>query len=103
MRQRALSILWPAFLMAGCLEAMVFAVIDPGDLRWFGGPPIEWSIWAIYTVTFGIFWFIIAASGAMTTLLALSEHEINQVDAGQDRSIDLQQPQADAAVPTSDR
>ncbi|MET0333394.1 MAG: hypothetical protein ABW190_03915 [Rhizobacter sp.] len=79
-KQRALQILWPAFLMAGVLEMLLFAVIDPGDLQWFGGPPIEWSRQAIYTVTFLMCWGVMSISGALTVLLMRSEHEINRQD-----------------------
>jgi hypothetical protein len=80
MRHRSLQILWPAFVMAGFLEAMLFAVVDPGDLRWFGGPLIGWPALAIYTVTFVIFWGVIASACALTVLLAMSEKEINRLD-----------------------
>ncbi len=78
MKQRALRILWPAFLMAGVLEIMVFAVVDPGDLHWFGGPAIGWSSQAIYTVTFLIFWGAVATAGAITALLWLEPDELNR-------------------------
>ena len=81
MKQRTLRILWPAFLVAGVLETMVFAVIDPGDLRWFGGPPIEWSAQAVYTVTFLIFWGAIATAGAMTALLEIDSEPLNAARA----------------------
>lgn len=68
-RERALQILWPAFLMAGVLEMLVFAVVDPSSLQWFGAEPIGWSRSAVYSVTFFIFWGVIATSGAMTALL----------------------------------
>jgi hypothetical protein len=71
---RALQILWPAFLFAGILEMLVFAVIDPADLHWFGGPPIEWSAQAVYTVTFLIFWGAVATAGAMTAMLSVVPH-----------------------------
>ena len=73
-RVRALLILWPAFLMAGVLEAMVFAVVDPGDMRWFGAAPIDWSRSAVYSVTFLIFWGVMATSGAITALLEQPGH-----------------------------
>ena len=72
-RERALLILWPAFVMAGVLEMLVFAVVDPTSLQWFGAEPIEWSRSAIYSVTFFIFWGVIATAGAITQLLALPE------------------------------
>jgi hypothetical protein len=79
-KQRALQILWPAFLMAGVLEIALFAVVDPGDLQWFGGPPINWPRQAIYTVTFLIFWGVISTSGALTALLIRSADDLNRAD-----------------------
>jgi hypothetical protein len=67
--RRALLVLWPAFLMAGVLEMLVFAVVDPSDLRWFGAEPIAWPLTAIYSVTFLIFWGGVATAGAITQLL----------------------------------
>jgi hypothetical protein len=64
-----LCILWPAFLMAGVLEMLVFVVVDPATLNWFGGPLLEWPVKAVYSVTFLIFWAVIAAAGALTALL----------------------------------
>ncbi len=77
MNHRALSILWPSFLMAGVLEIMVFAVIDPADMHWFGGAPMELSRMAIYTISFLIFWVVISISGALTALLTASAEDIN--------------------------
>ena len=68
-RVRALLILWPAFVMAGVLEALVFVVVDPSTLHWFGAEPLHWSASAVYSVTFLIFWGVIAMSGAITQLL----------------------------------
>jgi hypothetical protein len=76
-RQRFLRILWPAFLMSGALEGMVFAVVDPHQMRWFGGPLIGWEPLTIYSLTFLIFWSVIATSGALTTLLTLTAEEVN--------------------------
>ena len=66
---RALLILWPAFVMAGVLEAMVFAVIDPGALHDLDAQPLRLSPSAVYSLTFLIFWAAIAASAAITQLL----------------------------------
>jgi hypothetical protein len=77
MKRHALLILWPAFLAAGILEALVFAVMEPGQLRWFGGPLIGWSPLAIYSATFLMFWGGIAAASALTALLTLSAEEVN--------------------------
>jgi hypothetical protein len=69
MTRVALQILWPAFLMAGVLEILVFALVDPTDLHWLGGAPIEASRQAVYTLAFLAFWLVIAAAGAITALL----------------------------------
>jgi len=68
-RERALVVLWPAFVMAGVLETLVFVVVDPATLAWFGGPALEWSRQAVYTVTFLIFWGAITAASALTASL----------------------------------
>jgi len=78
---RAICILWPAFLTAGVLDALVFAVMDPHELRWFGGALIGWAPLTIYSVTFLIFWAGIAAAAAMTALLLLSAAEVNGLGA----------------------
>ena len=77
MKARASRILWPAFIAAGVLEMLVFALIDPADLHWFGGAPIEWSAQAVYTVGFLLFWAIISMATAMTSLLLLAPTELN--------------------------
>lgn len=82
MKQRALRILWPAFLGAGALEALVFAVVDPHDLHWFGGAPIEWGSMAIYSITFLLFWGGVATAGALTALLSLTAEDVNGRDVG---------------------
>lgn len=66
---RALLILWPAFVMAGVLEMLTFAVVDPDSLHWFGGEAIGWGRSAVYSVTFLIYWSVISTSAAITALL----------------------------------
>lgn len=94
LRQHAARILWPAFLAAGALEMLTFAVIDPGDLRWFGAAPIEWSAPAVYTVTFFIFWAGVATSGALTTLLSLPARDVNALDAAAGHGVRADHPRA---------
>ena len=67
---RVLCILWPSFLMAGVLEMLVFSLVDPGQLRWFGSGPVELSSSAMYTLAFLAFWGIISTASALTQLLA---------------------------------
>jgi hypothetical protein len=66
---RVLTILWPAFLLAGVQEALVFVVVDPHTLHWFGAQPVDWPVQAIYSVTFLIFWFTTSLASALTSLL----------------------------------
>lgn len=64
-------ILWPSFLAACILEALVFAIVDPAELHWPGhiGTP---STRAIYTVTFFAFWLVCALCSRVVLWLAQS-------------------------------
>ncbi|MBT9553358.1 MAG: hypothetical protein IV088_21130 [Hydrogenophaga sp.] len=75
--QRWMWIAWPAFLLAGVLEMIVFAMVDPGDLHWFGNP-LGLSRQAVYTLAFFVFWGVTMASSALTTLLSMSPFEVNR-------------------------
>lgn len=75
--QRWMWIAWPAFLMAAVLEMIVFAMVDPSDLHWFGHP-LGLSRQAIYTLAFFVFWGVTMASSALTTLLSMSPFEVNR-------------------------
>lgn len=75
--QRMMWIIWPAFLMAGILEMLVFVMVDPQDLHWFG-QTIQLSRQGIYTVSFFVFWVIAMLSSGLTTLLAISPVEVNR-------------------------
>lgn len=54
---------WPGFLAACVLEALVFSMFDPADAHWLGqgaAPDRQ----AVYTLSFFAFWFIgIGCSG----------------------------------------
>ncbi len=67
---RLLCILWPAFVMAGVLETLIFAVVDPQHLQWFGTTPVEWQPTTLYSVAFLVFWLVIAIAAGMTQFLA---------------------------------
>jgi len=75
--KRLMWVVWPAFLVAGMLEMLVFALVDPQDLRW-GGEPVELSRQAIYTLAFFLFWLLSLLSSGMTALLAMSPSEVNR-------------------------
>ncbi len=87
--QRWMWIAWPAFLVAGVLEMVVFAMVDPEDLHRIGGGDLGLSRQAIYTIAFFVFWGMTMASSALTTLLAMSPFEVNRCPVPeQDRPAD---------------
>ena len=71
MMRRALQILWPSFLMAGVLEMMIFSLVDPAEMQWFGNSGMEWSRQSIYTLGFVVCWVGTALSSALTALLVV--------------------------------
>lgn len=83
--QRMMWIAWPAFLVACVLDVLVFAMVDPQDLHWFG-QPIEIARQGVYTVAFFVFWVIAMVSSGLTTLLSMSPFEVNRCTlAAEDR------------------
>ncbi len=74
--QRIMWVVWPSFLMAGVLEILVFAMVDPQQLHWFG-QSVQLSRQGIYTVTFFVFWLVTMLSSALTALLAVAPSEVN--------------------------
>ena len=81
MKRQALLILWPSFLAAGVLETLTFAVVDPAELRWFGGPLIGGPPLTVYSVTLFIYWVCISFAGVLTALLSLNEDAVNKMGA----------------------
>ncbi len=75
--QRLMWIAWPAFMVAAVLEVLVFSVVDPQDLHWFG-QPVELSRQGVYTLAFFAFWGITMLSSGLTTLLSMSPFEVNR-------------------------
>ena len=67
--QRIASVLWPAFLVAGLLEMVLFACWDPLDLHWFGRT-IDWSRDTVYSVGFLILWAGCSLSAWLTLSMA---------------------------------
>jgi hypothetical protein len=69
MSRRALhvaQILWPAFVMAGVLEMLVFSVLDPSLVR-IG--PWEPEARTVYSLGFLVFWAVLSLSGALSHLM----------------------------------
>ena len=67
--RQLMYVAWPAFLAACFLQGVVFAVVDPMELDWFGQPP-PWSRQGVYTAAFFVFWFATAAASLMTVVLS---------------------------------
>ena len=64
-----MTVVWPGFLVACLLELLVFALVDPQDVRWVGHQvtlPRE----AVYTLAFFVFWVMAMLSSALTALLS---------------------------------
>lgn len=78
--QRLMWIAWPAFLVAGVVEMVVFAVVDPSHLQWHG-QALSLSRQAVYTLSFFFFWVVIMGASALTLLLELSPFEVNHPEA----------------------
>ena len=74
--QRMMWIAWPAFLVAGLLELIIFGLVDPQDLQWFGHP-LALSRQGVYTLAFFVFWALTMVSSGLTMLLSISPLEVN--------------------------
>ncbi len=82
--QRWMWIAWPAFLVAGLLEILVFGLVDPQDLHWWG-QPLAISRSGVYTLAFFAFWGLTMLSSALTTLLSMSPFEVNRCPVPRDQ------------------
>jgi hypothetical protein len=71
------AVLWPAFLMAGVLEAIVFSAVDPADLWVHARGHAALSDTAVYTLAFFVFWGVITTAGLITLLLDQPADEVN--------------------------
>ena len=74
--QRLMWIIWPAFLVAGLIEVVVFGMFDPEDMHWFG-QQMSLSRQGVYTVSFFVFWAMTILSSCLTTLLSMTSNEVN--------------------------
>lgn len=75
--KRMMWIAWPAFLVAGILEILVFGLVDPQDLHWFGHP-LALSRQGVYTLAFFAFWGLAMVSSGLTMLLAIAPLDVNR-------------------------
>ena len=75
--RRWMAVAWPSFLLAGVLEMLVFAFVDPQALQGGAGGALGWTPMAVYTVSFVVFWAVLAACAAITLVLDASPTEVN--------------------------
>lgn len=83
--KRLMWIVWPAFLVAGLLEMLVFAFVDPQDLHW-AGQALPLSNQGLYTVAFFVFWGLTTLACALTAMLAMTPTEVNHPQQTPDAS-----------------
>lgn len=60
-----LAVLWPAFLVAGLAEGLLFSMFNPDDIQVFG-MDVELSRMAAYTIGFFMLWAMCTMSGLLT-------------------------------------
>lgn len=72
----AVLLLWPSFLAACLLEALVFSMVDPGEVHW-PGQLVQPSRQTVYTVAFFLYWTITAACSALAVWLAKPQASVN--------------------------
>ena len=71
------QILWPAFLVAAVMEMVVFAWVDPGQLRFGSWHP---DANTAYSLAFLVFWGLVTVASAISHWLM--KQPIDPRDAG---------------------
>ncbi|MFZ4062138.1 MAG: hypothetical protein ACOYK2_02605 [Polynucleobacter sp.] len=61
-------IMWPSFLVAGMAEGLLFSMVHPSELMFFGHHP-DISDEGIYTIGFFIIWVFCSFSSALTAYI----------------------------------
>ncbi len=78
--QRWVLITWPAFLAACLLEALVFSMVDPGEVHWMDHQ-LQASRQAVYTAAFFCFWLIAMVSNILVLWLQKPARSVNDTIA----------------------
>lgn len=60
------QILWPAFLIAGVLEMVVFALVDPSGISLGGWSP---DVRTVYSLAFFVFWGLVALASGISHVM----------------------------------
>ena len=76
-------ILWPSFLVAGLAEGLLFTVVNPQELLFFGHHP-NISDEGVYTIGFFVIWIFCAVSSALTAYIlpGIEASNSKEVDRG---------------------
>ena len=76
-------ILWPSFLVAGMAEGLLFTVVHPQELLFFGHHPGSTDE-GIYTIGFFMIWTFCAVSSALTAYIlpGIEASNSKEVDRG---------------------
>lgn len=61
-------IMWPSFLVAAMAEGLLFSIVNPSELIFFGHYP-NISDEGIYTIGFFVIWFFCSLSSALTAYI----------------------------------
>lgn len=69
-------VLWPSFLAACLLQALVFAMIDPAEIH-LPGYFLQPSRQSVYSIAFFCFWVISMACSALVLWLAGPDKKLN--------------------------
>ena len=75
--RRWVLIIWPAFLAACLLQALVFSLIDPAEVHWPGNF-LQPTRQGVYTVAFFSFWLISMACSSLVLWLAKPDQKSDQ-------------------------
>jgi len=71
-----LLVVWPAFLAACLLEALVFSIVDPSEVHWFGHS-LQPSRQTIYSIAFLAFWMVSMACSGLVLWLSSPRQTAN--------------------------
>ena len=76
-------ILWPSFLVAGMAEGLLFTVVHPQELLFFGHHP-DISDEGVYTIGFFVIWTFCAVSSALTAYIlpGIEASNSQEIDRG---------------------
>ena len=76
-------IMWPSFLVSILAEGLLFSIVHPAELLFFGHHP-EMSDEGIYTIGFFGIWTFCAVSSALTAYIlpGIEAPESKEIDRG---------------------